>query len=258
MENSRIARKSICTWCSDLAHHVDHDRTGAAQRQLNVTAGIARPQTGTDLGMGSRDGKAAHGNRAKTGNRDLTIRRDGQLVGALGSTINIHDYLIARPQDIILRRSDIHARLKREAAVIKDIVAENLLACSLVDTARGLNILLYLLDVFTCILGNRTRRTHLRSVQILGCRIVCISLETIDRGRDCTISRHSDATVAQLLVILVAQTANLINLHTALYQTCHYLRLRPASLMLTGNVLNDLLVAHTLSKARHHTEHTNK
>ena len=179
-------------------------------------------------------------------------------MGALGSAIDIHNYLIARPQNIILRRSDIHTRLKRETAVIKDIVAENLLACPLINTARGLNILLNLLDVFTCILGNRTRRTHFRSVQILGSCTICIGLETIDRGRDGTISRHGDATVAQLLVILVAQTTNLIDLHTTLYQTSHDLRLGLAGLVLTGNVLNDLLVAHTLSKARHHTEHTNK
>ena len=137
-------------------------------------------------------------------------------------------------------------------------MTKDLLACSFIDSTGGFNIILHFLHFFAGISRDRTRSAHLSCIQFLRNRTIVIGLQSVNRYVHRSIGSHCNAALLELLVVLITKTTNLVDLDTTLYQGRHNLSLRLTSLMLLGNVLNDLFVGHALGKTDCHAEHTNK
>ena len=114
---------------TDLAHDVDQNGTRLTDAQLHTGAAVARAQAGTHTAVGGCHRHARHRDGTIVGDGHRTLRRDGQLIGLLGSTIDIDDQLVARPQDIVLGRGYVHIGLKRQQLVVEDVVTEDLADC---------------------------------------------------------------------------------------------------------------------------------
>ena len=142
---------------------------------------------------------------------------------------HIDDELVARTEDIVLRRGDVHLGLEGERLVVEDVTAEDALAHRgrlPLDKLGGIGTLMgdYL------IIGHLIIDTH----AILGVTngIIDIAVET---------------AVGDLLGILTAQALDLLHRSTTLDQTRGNLRFRGTRLLGGYCLLEDLTVGHALT-----------
>ena len=112
MEHRRKGGKRIGTRSLDLTHHIDLDGTRLSDRHTDIRTGIIGSQAATHLCLGSGNREACHMHRTKFRYVDITIGRHRQLVAALCIAIDVDDKLVARSQDVVLWRGDVHHWLK--------------------------------------------------------------------------------------------------------------------------------------------------
>ena len=150
-------------------------------------------------------------------------------------------------------RGNIHIGLKTQKLVVEDITTEDfqvglpyLTVNMLVDVLLDLGIL----DI-SLFLQLGLRRTFLTDHNLLGRVTGMVLAHTVVSCSHGCIGSTGGTTGLQLLVVLLAQTADLVDLNTTLHQLCHYLALAGTSLRLPLNELHHLLVTHSLSANQH-------
>ena len=185
----------------DLTHHVDQDGAGLTDRNLDVGTLEIGADLAADATMGCLDGKTADMDGTEVGDGDIAIGADRQGMRLLRGAVDIDDELVARTEDIVLRRGDVHLGLEGERLVVEDVTAEDALAHRRrlpFDEFRGIGTLMgdYL------IIGHFIIDTH----AILGVTngVIDIAVET---------------AVGDLLGILTAQALDLLHRGTTLDQT---------------------------------------
>ena len=124
MEHGRKGTQRIGTWRLHLAHHIHQNGPRLADSHPDVTALIVSAQTVGHLTLRSCHRQTGHMHRSILWHIHIAIRAHRQLLTHLRVTIHIDDQLITRAQHIILRRSNIHHRLKRQRLVVEDIAAK--------------------------------------------------------------------------------------------------------------------------------------
>ena len=228
MEHGGEGTQGIGTGGLHLTHDVDQDGTGLTHRDIELAALIAGTQRATQLVLGS-------GYR-QTGNLDGTIAlNDNRSVGGhrlgfglLRSTKNINNDGIARTQDIVLGGSNVHVGLETEELLIENVMTINGLAT----------------DYGGFLHGRSSRHSSSICTSLNGSTSLVIGTHTVFSTLNSGISSGGSAFLANLLVVLTAQAADLLNLDTFLHQLGDNLGLRGACLHLCLDKLDDLLVAH--------------
>ena len=126
-----------------LAHDVDHDAAGVAQRKPEVAAGIVSAQPAAYLLLCAGHGESRDGHRSYAREGDSAFRRNGIDDGLLRVAIDVDDNLVAGAQDIVGRRGHVEVGREAECALVEDIASEHFLASGLAgDVLRGLHVAL--------------------------------------------------------------------------------------------------------------------
>ena len=82
---------------------------------------------------------------AELGDSHVAVGADRQGERGLRGTVDVEDELVARAEDIVLRRGDVHLGLKGEILVVEDVTAEDALAsrgCLFFDKHGGVGTLM--------------------------------------------------------------------------------------------------------------------
>ena len=125
MEYGGKGTQGISTWGTNLSHHIDHDGTGLAHRHLDIRTLVITTQTFAHTSLRTRHRKACHMDGAIFGHRDITIRRNRELYALLRIAIDVDNELVARTQDIVLRRGNVHLGFKSEGTVVKNVTTKD-------------------------------------------------------------------------------------------------------------------------------------
>ena len=108
--------------------------------------------------------------------------------------------------------------------------------------------MLHVLNLLGSIVIHLASGAHPGCGQLLPRSTITIGPHTISSIRDSTIGSSGLTGIRNLAIVLVAQTADLIDLHPTLHQLRDNLGLARTRLGLTGNKLNHLLIGHSLCK----------
>ena len=230
-----------------LTHHVDLDGTGVVDRHLQATALVAGAKGAAQLGLCGSHGQTAQVDGAIAGDGDRALGGDGMYQRALRGTVDIDDHLIAGAQDIGLRDGHALVGLETQGTLTEDVTAEHALALGIRGRVlRGLHIVLHLLHLLGGVGIDLTGGTALGGGQVLALGLVRVAGHALGGHLNGAVSGGADASLANLGVVLVAQPADLVDLHAAGHQFGHNLGLARAGLGFCSNEVNHLLVGHSL------------
>ena len=149
MEHGRQGTQSISSRHTNLTQHIDLNGACLAQCRIDFRTLEIASKLGIDTRFGCADRQSANMNGTIFRHIDFTLRTYRQLQVLGRSAIDIDNELVARTQNIVLRRGNVHIGLESQRLVVKDITAKHLLADDLRSLGKDLTNLDGS-DIFAC------------------------------------------------------------------------------------------------------------
>ena len=194
--------------------------------------------------------------RTIIGHIHVAIRAHCQLLTLLGIAIDIDDELITRAQHVVLRRSDVHHRLKGQRFVVEDITAKDFFAflflllfeIKRVWTLVHRHVIAIQPAVWT--IHHHLLLAHLLSLVVdLPERSVVLT-HTIGRFANGFVGRLTHACLLQLTGVLLTHLLDLLQRSTLLKQLLGNIGLGLTQFLLLHDILQYLRFSHALLSKR--------
>ena len=186
---------------------------------------------------------------------DITIGRDRQLFALLGIAKDINDELVARAQHIVLRRGNIHLRLKCQRAIIENISTEDFLTLLfLLFEIKGIGTLIHhgigisIIEPVVWTIHHHLLLITLLSLVINLTHRGIVLAHTIRGIANGFVGYTTHAGFLQLAGIFLAHLLDLFQGRTFLQQFLGDIGLSLTCFLLLHDILENLSLSHSLTK----------